>query len=120
MFLNKCLSRSAHDTEKRRAIATVRATTKTTPLEYDQQDASVGYAVMIDSLERVLGTAPSTAMWNGTKRDCIDVSFPEDRANNKSYDFKSLVELALGEEVGIQHSLHTFTRILIFSFLIIR
>ena len=119
-MLLKCLSRSAHHNEKRGAKATVRATTKTMRLEYEQQDASEGHAVMIESLERLLGTAPRTALCHGTNRYCIDVSFPADRTSSKTYDFKSLVKLALGEEeVGIQFSLHIH-KDSYFSFLVTR
>jgi hypothetical protein len=78
----------------------VRETTSVTPLEFGQQDVSSGYNYTIASMERVLGPGPVTKLTNEKTTDYMVLSFPTDRTNNKTYDFKELVEMTLGEEVG--------------------
>jgi hypothetical protein len=97
----QCLSRGTHEAATNGAFE-VRKTTSVTPLEYGQQDASSGYGYTIASLKRVLGPGPCTKLTNEKTTDYMVVSFPNDRTNAKTYAFKELVEMTLGEEVGFR------------------
>jgi hypothetical protein len=97
----QCLSRGTHEKATNGAFE-VRRTTAVTPLEYGQQDVSSGYDYIIASLERVLGPGPSTKLMNEQTTDNMLVSFPTDRSNGKTYAFKELVEMSLGEQVGFR------------------
>ncbi len=74
------------------------------PLDTGQHDAVEGYECVLASLERVLGSSPTTKLigLNSSHVDYMVLSIAEGRVSSKKRDIKTLVDMKLYDEVGIQ------------------
>ena len=69
------------------------------PIDVNQQDAAVGYAYLIESLDRVLKNIPITKLYNANvDKDFVLVLMPT-TSKGQTPEFATLLEATLDKEV---------------------